>query len=270
MTIHAWGSPLWTSEIAAEFGDPGGRPLWLTNYYRGGGRVPNVAQNNAISQSGYIAHSMFYGAQNFPPAGQLLSTFCSGFNLYGTYTNGSGGTYNALIAHNSGSCGYAPINGRVAMNAYFSLDLTMAVSINFNTGNVTITWYYQYVGTPSTFNFTTGAGTGVIVGYDPDTFVPITSPPDSLVVKVAGPPDYYISLADNRDKIYLDGIGSSFAIANISLYDSITMHVANTSRSVVSGIVQPSAGNGWVGSFVLNDTPSNEGSGVITVTVDAN
>ena len=106
MTIHAWGSPLWTSEIAAEFGDPGGRPLWLTNYYRGGGRVPNIGVNNAISISGYIAHSMFYGAANYPPAGISLGQYCSGYDLRESFTNGSGGSYSTLIESNSYSCGY--------------------------------------------------------------------------------------------------------------------------------------------------------------------
>ena len=43
-----------------------------------------------------------------PPSGTLLSQYCSGFDLYGTYTDGSGGTYNALIQANSPTCGYVP------------------------------------------------------------------------------------------------------------------------------------------------------------------
>ena len=43
-----------------------------------------------------------------PTANQLVSTFCSGYDLYGTYTDGSCGTYNALIQSNSSSCGYVP------------------------------------------------------------------------------------------------------------------------------------------------------------------
>ena len=41
-----------------------------------------------------------------PSNGTLLSTYCSGVDLYGTYANGSCGTYNALITSNSGECGY--------------------------------------------------------------------------------------------------------------------------------------------------------------------
>lgn len=41
-----------------------------------------------------------------PAAGTLLSTFCQGVDLYGSYANGTGGTYNQLIESNSASCGY--------------------------------------------------------------------------------------------------------------------------------------------------------------------
>jgi hypothetical protein len=41
-----------------------------------------------------------------PAAGQLISTYCDGYTLMGTYTNGSCGTYNAVIEYNSTSCGY--------------------------------------------------------------------------------------------------------------------------------------------------------------------
>lgn len=72
MAIHGWGSPIWLSEIMAEFGDPGNRPVQLSQFYRGGGRVPNVAQNNAISTAGAINLGMFYGATNRAPPGSLV------------------------------------------------------------------------------------------------------------------------------------------------------------------------------------------------------
>jgi hypothetical protein len=49
-----------------------------------------------------------------PPNGTLLSTYCSGYDKYGTYANGSGGTYTALIQANSTDCGYVvPTNATV-------------------------------------------------------------------------------------------------------------------------------------------------------------
>jgi len=41
-----------------------------------------------------------------PPYGTLLSTYCSGYDKYGNYADGSGGTYTVLIQANSTDCGY--------------------------------------------------------------------------------------------------------------------------------------------------------------------
>jgi hypothetical protein len=38
--------------------------------------------------------------------GTLTGTYCSGYDLYGTYYNGAGGTYGQLIESLSESCGY--------------------------------------------------------------------------------------------------------------------------------------------------------------------
>lgn len=51
-----------------------------------------------------------------PAAGTLLSTFCSSTTKYGTYADGSGGTYNQVIASNSTECGYVPPAGLVISN----------------------------------------------------------------------------------------------------------------------------------------------------------
>ena len=42
------------------------------------------------------------------PNGTLLSTNCIGYDLHGTYADGSCGTYDALITANSPDCGYVP------------------------------------------------------------------------------------------------------------------------------------------------------------------
>lgn len=52
-------------QIANEFG--GGHPLYLSQFYRGGGRVPNSSINARIPTSGRIALSDFYGAANYVP-----------------------------------------------------------------------------------------------------------------------------------------------------------------------------------------------------------
>jgi len=62
----------------------------------GSGGTFNEDTNNSTS-CGYVA----------PPAyGTYLGQFCSGYDLYYTYANGSGGSYNTLYQTNSATCGY--------------------------------------------------------------------------------------------------------------------------------------------------------------------
>lgn len=42
--------------------------------------------------------------------GTLLNTFCKGYNQYGKYADGNGGSYEQLIEVNSSTCGYIPPN----------------------------------------------------------------------------------------------------------------------------------------------------------------
>jgi hypothetical protein len=44
----------------------------------------------------------------YPAKGILLSTLCKGYDQYGKYADGSGGSYESLIASNSSNCGYTP------------------------------------------------------------------------------------------------------------------------------------------------------------------
>jgi uncharacterized membrane protein YgcG len=44
----------------------------------------------------------------YPAKGVLLSTLCKGYDQYGKYADGSGGSYEQLIASNSSNCGYTP------------------------------------------------------------------------------------------------------------------------------------------------------------------
>jgi hypothetical protein len=45
---------------------------------------------------------------SYPAKGVLLSTLCKGYDQYGKYADGSGGSYESLIASNSSNCGYTP------------------------------------------------------------------------------------------------------------------------------------------------------------------
>ena len=87
MTIKTYG-PLAISDIHAEFG--GNRKL--SNYYRGGGLVPNVSKNYSISTGGRIANSMFYGAQKELPPAQLAiaaATYRNGFTRSAPFSTGA-------------------------------------------------------------------------------------------------------------------------------------------------------------------------------------
>ena len=44
----------------------------------------------------------------YPERGTLIKTMCKGYDRYGVYANGSGGTYEELIEANSTICGYTP------------------------------------------------------------------------------------------------------------------------------------------------------------------
>lgn len=54
--------PISFEDIQAEFG--GTNPISLSEYYRGGGRVPDTAANASIPMSGSISLSDFYDASN--------------------------------------------------------------------------------------------------------------------------------------------------------------------------------------------------------------
>lgn len=58
MTLQSSGQ-ITLGNIATEFG--GSAPHSLSEYYRGGANVPNIAQNNSVPTSGQITVGNFYG-----------------------------------------------------------------------------------------------------------------------------------------------------------------------------------------------------------------
>lgn len=280
MTIHAWGgnpsypaAPLYTSEIMAEFGDQGGRPLWLSHYYRGGARVPNNYINGAIAVADsepnglldYLAHSMFYGASNAPVAGISQGLFCSGVNRYERFTNGYGGFYDTLVEANSPTCGYVPPVAPfsvLALNASFQLDYQQEFWINFVTGNVTSRYGY-FNGNGATlgviWNYTTGANTGN--DLTPSGFVDEWGNPImSYVQEVGNDASMYFSHVRPQNFIWKDGIGSSFAKSNLATYSSLNMAISMSGRGSLMAASQPTAGNGYVGYIAIVDHQSDAGS----------
>jgi len=92
MAIPGPGTAISMTTIATEFG--GTVPHSLSEYYRGGGLVPNSPINAAVPTSGQIAIGDFYGATNRVAIPLTLST--NSFN-YDVYTN-RGPTYSAGIS----------------------------------------------------------------------------------------------------------------------------------------------------------------------------
>jgi hypothetical protein len=48
---------------------------------------------------------------NYPSAGTLIKKYCEGYDQYGTYADGNGGTYNNIIEVHSLACGYVTPGG---------------------------------------------------------------------------------------------------------------------------------------------------------------
>jgi hypothetical protein len=48
---------------------------------------------------------------NYPNVGTLIKTYCEGYDQWGTYADGSGGTYNNIIEVHSLACGYVTPGG---------------------------------------------------------------------------------------------------------------------------------------------------------------
>mgnify|MGYP003640033353 CR=1 FL=1 len=83
MALPASGQ-LSISNIATEFGDT--QPNSMSEYYRGGGLVPNSAGNSAVPTSGAIAISNFYNAAN---RAQLAFTIAANTQNYNLFTQAS-------------------------------------------------------------------------------------------------------------------------------------------------------------------------------------
>lgn len=77
---------------------------WGTYTDGSGGTYDAILKRNS-ADCGYVAPTT-PPTQTNPPAGTVLGTSCSGFNLQEIRANGSGGTYNVTIAVNSPQCGY--------------------------------------------------------------------------------------------------------------------------------------------------------------------
>ena len=80
MPIPGPGTAISMTTIATEFG--GTVPHSLSEYYRGGGLVPNTPGNSAIPTSGQIAMGNFYGSANRNVIGLFISANTYNYDVY--------------------------------------------------------------------------------------------------------------------------------------------------------------------------------------------
>jgi hypothetical protein len=169
----------------------------------------------------------------YPSPGTYLSQFCSGYNLYYTYADGSGGTYNTLIQTNSATCGYvAPA---------YSLGNTWSTIAN----GVTAFFYLYATNASGTAVTVSKSGTGSSrVTVDPTSFTISGTPSTTYIqVTVSSPTG---SIAAQSVTISLS-TGQSFTFT-IDAYSAVAPLVS----SVVDSMSNPIYYNGETITYNIN------------------
>jgi hypothetical protein len=80
MAIPGPGTPIDLTDLATEFGDSA--PHSVSEFYRGGGKVPDSAGNSAIPTSGSIALGNFYGSANIVALALTITSNTNNYDLY--------------------------------------------------------------------------------------------------------------------------------------------------------------------------------------------
>jgi hypothetical protein len=80
MAIPGPGTPIDLTDIATEFNDDA--PHSVSEFYRGGGLVPDSASNSAVPSAGAITLGNFYGAQNRVALALSITGNTNNYNLY--------------------------------------------------------------------------------------------------------------------------------------------------------------------------------------------
>lgn len=139
-------------DIQTEFG--GTNPIDLSDYYRGGGLVPDSGPNAAIPTSGAISVSDFYGSAN------LLTL---DFLTHGTGVNGSsisiGTARSTRMVHLSGYTTNAGFPTSVSIGGVTATLLPRggAASLNGSAGNTWQAWAIVPTGTTATVSINRAA-----------------------------------------------------------------------------------------------------------------
>jgi len=137
------------NDLQTEFG--GSNPIAISEYYRGGGLVPNVALNANVPTSGQISLSNFYGASNSDPNPapfDITNIFLSGVNSVSGNSNQITitGINVPITLTFATSNGYAYVNSE---NAEPEIYANIVVYVNGTLANTSSTWGHSGPGSTS-------------------------------------------------------------------------------------------------------------------------
>ena len=208
----------------------------------------------SIGPNGIINYT---GTLGNPSSGTLLSQYCSGFDLYGTYADGSGGTYDSRISTNSPSCGYGVVT-------YTETITGPSTVLNTNTFSISIAGGAPGYGFSYTTSPSAGTGSGTLDSFGNASIT-------GLRLSTVGSYTYTFAFAlTGSNKIF--SITSSYNPPTISItnitpssgtasQDTFTVtYSVNYASSIVSSF-SPSAGGTGVSSI-----SSSAGSHTVTFT----
>ena len=139
-------------DTASPYGSPGTGFVVTT---QGGGRQflpllggtapfsPGIYTFDMTAMAGIQSHKItcalvVVGA--VPADGTLLSTHCVGYDKYGTYADGSGGTYDQLIETNSAYCGYTTANEVITGPATSRINTPFTINVSGGNPGEQFSW----------------------------------------------------------------------------------------------------------------------------------
>lgn len=224
------------ADIQTEFG--GTNPISLSEYYRGGGLVPDSALNTSVPTSGVISVSDFYGA-----SARLSLNYASTFS--GTVVNGTsitiGTARGTRMVHIQGVATTVPTSGTIGG--------VTAAFISAPSGNAQPYGHWQAwakvpTGTTATVTLNTGGGTSYVSTFDTVNASASTTSYQSQAASQPSPVDFNFSGAVEDEGIAFWSFQRSFG-GNVA-----TLTLSSNSPGNV------------IYKYYVNNVPSYTGPGV--------
>jgi hypothetical protein len=234
-----------------------GRETFTITFYKDSGYSVLLDGTNV---SGYVYGNprsidiLDTSTTQYPPAGTYLGNFCSGFNLYYQYADGSGGSYNSLQEINSAQCGYVTptLSASVSVNYNYTISgpntQTKAYYVQIfwdSSAGGTQFWSINTGGlSTQTFGGTNGATSGTFGGGITNAIVGFNGQHSSTTVSITVSRSGYNSFTGN------------YSIPSNSVYTPYTASNGYTQESgipsnIAASVIAWYAGNGTF--FVTQD-----------------